>query len=167
MTMEKNQPGDTRAGARNLLLGCVGVRTGEDVLIVREDAGLGYYDAAVVRVRDHYRRLGALFDIDAYTVNSWHAGINPATFYPTPARDDVERWAGVAFGSPRYTRFHSCGTDPGEIAWSVFDATIALDGEDYWRDGRFVFLDRHDQRALLATYPDAARAFEIRRDIGL
>ena len=37
---------DPHGGARNLLLDCVGVKAGEQVLIVREDPALGYYDAA-------------------------------------------------------------------------------------------------------------------------
>lgn len=35
-------------GAENLLLNCAGLRSGDSVLVVHEDPGLGWYDAAVV-----------------------------------------------------------------------------------------------------------------------
>ena len=76
--------------------------------------------------------------------------------------------SGVVFASPCYTHFHTCGdTAPGEVAWTFIDATITIGGETCWQDGRFVFLDRPDIRALLADYPGAEDAFEMRRDIGV
>lgn len=119
------------------------------------------------RVTGHYARVGERFGIDPAVVGSWHAGINPKTFYSGRAEDGLARWGSVAFGSPRYTHFHTCGDDPGEICWSLFDASISFDGTSYWRDGRFVFLDRPEARALLSAYPGAERAFEMRWDIGL
>jgi hypothetical protein len=72
------------------------------------------------------------------------------------------------FASPRYLHFHTCGDyAPGEIAWSVIDTTVTLDGTPYWQDGRFVFLDREEVRALLADFPGCETAFEMRTDIGL
>jgi hypothetical protein len=124
--------------------------------------------AEVVRkVTEHYARVGGRFDVDSSAVGSWHTGINPRTFYAGRADDNLARWGIVAFGSPRYTHFHTCGDTPGEICWSLFDTTISFDGTSYWRDGRFVFLDRPEVRALLSTYPGAERAFEMRWDIGL
>ena len=41
----------------------------------------------------------------------------------------------------------------GDIAISLFDATVAFDGEVLWRDGRFVFMDRPEIRALARDYP--------------
>ena len=35
---------DLAAGARNLLLGCADLERGDDLLIVREDPSLGWYD---------------------------------------------------------------------------------------------------------------------------
>ena len=53
-------PEDLRKGAQNLLLGCVGVAPGDQVLIVREDPGPGYYDAAAGdAVEAEAERLGA------------------------------------------------------------------------------------------------------------
>ena len=125
-------------------------------------------ESLCARVREHYARVAGLFDIDPDVVHSWHVGIHPKTYYAGRARDNVDRWGNVMFASPRYLHFHTCGDyAPGEIAWSVIDATVTLDGTPYWQDGRFVFLERADIRALLADYPGCERAFEMRRDIGL
>ena len=122
----------------------------------------------VARVRRHYRTVAETFDIDPWVVHSWHTGIHPKTFYPAPALGDLERWGAVAFASPRYTHFHTCGDySPGEIAWSLFDATIAFDGEPFWQDGRFVFLERPEIRALIAEHGAPEDAFSARADIGI
>ena len=52
---------EQRAGARNLLINCAGVKSGDTVLVVREEFGLGYYDEAVAdRVEEEARSLGAI-----------------------------------------------------------------------------------------------------------
>jgi len=52
--------GNPVSGARNLLCGCVGLRSGDEVLLVREDAGSGIYDeSAPACVEDEARKLGA------------------------------------------------------------------------------------------------------------
>ena len=120
------------------------------------------------KARAHYSRVGEIFGIDPEVVHSWHVGIHPKVYYDGAARDNVDRWGNVMFASPRYLHFHTCGDyAPGEIAWSVIDATVSLDGTPYWQDGRFVFLDRPEIRALLADYPGWDAAFEMRTDIGL
>lgn len=122
----------------------------------------------VARVRAHYDMVAATFGLDRDIVHSWHAGINPKTFYPRPAAGELERWGGVSFGSPRYLHVHTCGDyAPGEIAWSLFDATVLIDGETYWQDGRFVFLDRPEIRGLLDDYGLPPDALEPRHDIGI
>ena len=119
-------------------------------------------------VRSHYRRVGGLFGIEEDVVHSWHAGIHPQAFYPFKAASDIERWGSVAFANPRYLHFHTCGNyAPGEIAWSIIDATVELDGREYWSRGRFAFLDRPDLRRRLAHYALDASAFEQRLDIGI
>ena len=124
--------------------------------------------ALVTKVWDHYRHVAGLFDIDPRVVHSWHSGIHPRAYYPGAARDNIERWGALSFASPRYTHFHTCGEAvPGEIAWSVFDATIAIGGEVLWDQGRFVFLERDDVKALLADYPGSEQAFAMRWDIGV
>ncbi len=92
----------------------------------------------IEKVRNHYEHVCTLFDIDPYTVHSWHAGINPMTYYHRPAVENIERWGAVAFAGPRYTHFHTCGDyAPGEIAWSMFDTTISIDNKVYWVRGEF------------------------------
>ena len=120
------------------------------------------------KVRNHYQRVGDLFDIETDVVHSWHAGIHPKAFYPFNATSDIDRWGSVAFANPRYLHFHTCGNyAPGEIAWSIFDATVELDGKTYWNRGRFTFLDRPDLRKRLDHYDLDDWAFEQRFDIGI
>jgi hypothetical protein len=122
----------------------------------------------VRRVRSHYRRVAKLYDIDGDVVHSWHAGIHPKAFYPLRATTNIERWGSVAFANPRYLHFHTCGNyAPGEIAWSLFDASVHLDGRVYWEGGRFTFLDTPDMRGRLAHYNLDERAVEQRFDIGI
>lgn len=131
-------------------------------------AGFEGDPASVARVRDHYAFVAETFAIDPAVVHSWHVGIHPKAYYAGAASDNVERWGNVTFASPRYLHFHTCGEyAPGEIAWSLIDPTVTLDGTPYWQDGRFVFLDRPEMRALLDDFPGCAQAFEMRRDIGL
>lgn len=117
---------------------------------------------AAADVRKHYEHVAALFDIEPFSVHSWHAGINPMTYYPAPASENIERWGAVAFASPRYTHFHTCGDfAPGEIAWTMFDTTIYIDGCECWRDGRF--LACKDETFGNSGRPGIVR----RRDIGI
>ncbi len=124
--------------------------------------------AEVSAVRAQYVRVAEKFNIDPNTVDSWHTGIHPKTFYPFAAQENIERWGSVAFGSPRYTHFHTCGTNPGEICWSLFDCTITFDDEVYWQDGQFVFLQRDDIKQRLAEQcPHSPTALDMRFDIGI
>jgi len=79
----------------------------------------------------------------------------------------VQRWSDLAFGSPRYTHFHTCGNNPGNIATAMFDATISFDDQLFWEAGQFVFLDQPEQQALLEHYPEYPDAFRMRWDIGI
>ncbi len=121
----------------------------------------------VRRMRAHFERVGALAGGNAFAINSWHTGINPLTYCDFRMEDDYERWATAAFGSPRMTHFHACGTDPGDIAISIYDATITFDDQVFWRDGRFVFMDEPEVRKLLNVYPGNEAAFTMRWDIGI
>jgi len=125
-------------------------------------------DAELVgRVRAQFERVGALGAGDPWAINSWHTGINPNTFFRGRADADWERWDRVAFGSPRYTHFHMCGADPGLVCGQLFDATISFDGEAYWRNGAFCFLERTEIRTLVGQHPAAPQLTETRRDIGI
>lgn len=120
----------------------------------------------VETVRAQYRRVGGVFDLDPFGVHSWHAGMNPGCFYPFSATANLERWGKVAFANPRYLHFHTCGDyAPGEIAWTLFDATAEFDGRPFWRDGEFCFLNSGDVHRILAE--EGIKALEVRRDIGI
>ncbi len=121
----------------------------------------------VARVERHFERVAGLFGGEAFALNSWHCGINPRTFYAASAEDDIDKWSSMVYGSPRYTHFHACGRDPGDIAISLFDATISFDGEDFWEGGRFVFLERPEVRRILECYPGSEGAYDMRWDIGI
>lgn len=122
----------------------------------------------VEKVRHHYESVSRKLDIDPCVVHSWHAGINHKTFYDRPPEQDLSRWSNLTFSSPRRVHFHTCGAyAPGEIAWNVFDATVYFDNKVYWKDGRFVFLERADIKALLEQYGYQDDMLEMRRDIGI
>jgi hypothetical protein len=122
--------------------------------------------AAVDAVRAHYRRVGAHFGIDPFTVHSWHGGINPGAYYPIRAVAGLERWGKVAFANPRYLHFHTCGSyAPGEIAWTIIDGSATYDGTPFWQEGAFVFLESNEVKSILAE--EALAKLELRRDIGV
>ena len=141
------------------------------VTVVVENGRVTRYEGAaetVDRVRRHYDRVAASFDIDPDVIQSWHAGIHPQTYYSRPPAENLWRWANLTFSSPRRVHFHTCGGGaPGEISWSVFDASIEVDSDRLWCDGRFEFLERDDIRIRLHKYPDAAPLYEMRTDIGV
>ena len=89
-------------------------------------------------------------------------------FYAGAAEETLERRAVVMWGSPRYAHFHTCGDhNPGEVLLSIIDPTIVLDGQTYWRGGRFLFLERDGVRALPEKYPGFEPAFEHRMVVGI
>ena len=123
---------------------------------------IGYEGPAAVvdKVRDHHHSVGEMFGIDPTLVHSWHAGIHPQTFYPLPASHNLSRWSALAFGSPRYLHFHVCGDKPpGEVSWTVIDATVTLDGEPAWDRGYLVLAETEEAQAILARYPASADIF--------
>jgi hypothetical protein len=119
------------------------------------------------RMAAHFEKVAEFAGGNAFAVNSWHTGINPLTYCDFRQEDDFERWGTAVFGSPRVTHFHACGNDPGDIAISIYDATIAFDGEVLWEGGRFVFMDDPQVRALLDVYPGNEAAYTMRWDIGV
>lgn len=122
----------------------------------------------VKKIEAHYDAVSSKFDIDPWVVHSWHAGTNPKTFYDEYPVKDLWRWGNLTFTSPRRVHFHTCGDfAPGEIAWSVFDATVEFDGRIYWDKGEFVFLQREDIQEMLKEYPGFEGAFRARTDIGV
>lgn len=123
--------------------------------------------ALTEQVRSHLQRVADIVGGDPWAINSLHTGINPTTFFESPALSDLDRWTAVAFGSPRYTHFHMCGSNPGDISAKIFDPTITVDGEAFWRDGDFVFLDHPEVRALAETFGVPQTVLRERRPIGV
>ena len=143
----------------------------EPVTLVVKDGRIVDFQGSTqtVRVaRDHYEHVASCFDIDPFVVHSWHGGTNPKIFYPRTAVSDVERWNGVVHSHPRYTHFHTCGAyNPGEIVVGLIDASILINDEPYWEQGRLTLLDHDDARELLVGYPGQEDAFEMKMDIGV
>jgi hypothetical protein len=94
----------------------------------------------VARVQAQFERVASLFGGSSFVVNSWHAGINPFTWFLPPALSNIDRWSALSFGSPRYAHFHMCGSAPGDICGQVFDATITFDDEVIWNRGQLAVL---------------------------
>ncbi len=115
----------------------------------------------VTKIRAHYDAVAEKYSIDRDVIHSWHAGIHPQNGYHGLAVDDLARWGGSAFGNPRYLHLHTCGNyAPGEICVSVFDPSIAVDGEELWRDGSLKFSELPEVQALFDEYPGMRALFE-------
>lgn len=121
----------------------------------------------VARLTRQLERAAALTGGDPFRINSWHTGINPNTYFHGDPYADLERWGTVAYGSPRYTHFHAAGNDPGDVAFHLFDASVAFDGEALWDRGRFCFLDRPEVAAMIGPDQHAMMNASIVRDIGI
>lgn len=112
--------------------------------------------AEVEKLNRHYDYISNTLGINRNRIHSWHAGINPQTFFDLPANDHLDLWCAVSFASPKYLHFHTCGDEPpGEVAWSVFDPTITIDETVFWDSGEFVWLHRKDNKALIDSYEGA------------
>jgi hypothetical protein len=135
----------------------------EDGVIVRIEGD----DALVSRTKAQFARVGALFGGDTWSLNSWHAGTNPFTFFTRPALSDIDRWSSVAFASPRYAHFHMCGSAPGDICGQIFDPTITFDDTVIWDRGRSAFLSADDKRRLLGQIDVSPDVFQEPYDIGV
>ena len=114
----------------------------------------------VADVEAHYARVAAEFGLDAYNIDSWHAGIHPLMAYDSTAAADPLRWSGTAFPHPRLLHFHTCGSGPpGEICWMILDPTVVIDGVALWENGR-LHPERFDRsRQVLEELPALAAAF--------
>lgn len=122
------------------------------VVAIIEDTHVVDFDGdeiEIIKIRKQLERAASITGGNAYRINSWHTGINPYTFYEGDPYANLERWGTVAYGSPRYTHIHGAGKNPGDISIQLFDASISFDGENFWDEGKFVFLDRPEVQALL------------------
>ncbi len=122
----------------------------------------------VAKLNKHYDYISNTLGINRNRIHSWHVGINPQTRFDQPADDYLDLWSAISFGSPRYLHFHTCGDEPpGEIAWSVFNPTITIDGNTYWDKGEFVWLQRTDNKALIEAKEGAHYLLEPSLGIGI
>jgi hypothetical protein len=135
----------------------------EDGVIVRIEGD----DGLVTRAKAQFARVGSLFGGNPWSLNSWHAGTNPFTFFARPALSDIDRWSSVAFASPRYAHFHMCGSAPGDICGQIFDPTITFDDTVIWDRGRSAFLSSDDKRRLLGQIDVSPDVFHEPYDIGV
>jgi hypothetical protein len=62
---------------------------------------------------------------------------------------------------------HVTGKGPGDISIQLFDASIRLDNEALWDNGRFSYLDSNEVQALLSPAERKRLNASIRLDIGL
>jgi hypothetical protein len=118
-------------------------------------------DAELVEAfKGHYEQVAKKFELDAFYIDSWHAGIHPLMCYDMPASTDPVRWSQTVFPNPRFLHFHTCGTGPpGEICWMILDPTILINGVALWENGRL-----HPERftetlEVLRLAPDLTSAF--------
>jgi len=106
--------------------------------------------SAVQVIQDHYDLITETLGVNRNRVHSWHAGINPHTFYTEKIEDNFECWNATSFSSPRYLHFHTCGDlAPCEITWSVFNPTVTIDDQLFWEDGEFCWLQRPENKELI------------------
>ena len=114
----------------------------------------------VAEVEAHYDRVAAQFGLDAYNIDSWHAGIHPLMAYDSTAAADPMRWSGTAFPHPRLLHFHTCGSGPpGEICWMILDPTVVIDGVALWEHGRLHPERFERSRQVLDQFPALKAAF--------
>jgi len=121
----------------------------------------------VARLHAQMSRAAALTGGDPMRINSWHTGINPNTFTKSQAMADPDRWGAIAFGAPRYTHFHAAGHDPGDVAFSLLDATISFDDVAFWKNGQFAFLDLPEVAALIPEEVKPVFHAALRPPIGI
>jgi len=142
----------------------------DGVVLAKVDAGelKGFEGPAAVvqQLNEHCDFVAMSLNMNRNRIHSWHAGLNPHTFFDGSMTADLMRWENISFASPRYLHVHTCGDlPPGEITWSVFNPTVIIDGETYWENGQFVWYQREDNRALIAEAAGAECLLELSNTI--
>ena len=135
-----------------------------------EDSRMVHFDGdagVIAGLRAQLERAAGITGGDPFRLNSWHTGINPYTFFDGNPHDYIERWGTVSYGSPRYTHIHAAGTDPGDAAIHLMDASILFDDQPFWEQGKFVYLDRLEIQALFDDECRKQLNSSVLRDIGL
>jgi hypothetical protein len=110
--------------------------------------------AVIASIQNHYHTVSSTFGIDTYAVHSWHAGIHPGCSYYKDPATSPDHWSNTVFANPRFLHFHTCGNyAPGEISWMVLDATIYIDGEKLWENGRICLSQFEQSSPCLDKWP--------------
>ncbi len=145
----------------------------ETIVAEVSDGELTGFTGPVESVRaaqDHYDHVAGTLGINRNRIHSWHAGLNPFAGFDGDLATDrgLSEWESISFASPRYLHFHTCGdVPPGEITWSLFNPTVQVDGQTFWQDGQFLWLQRPEIRAMLDATPGALSLLETSADIGI
>lgn len=115
----------------------------------------------VASIEAHYDRVARLFEIDPARVHSWHIGLHPGLHYDQPAAADPDRWSNTVFNHPRILHFHTCGAyPPGEISWNLKDATLCIDGEALWYQGRLRIEGFEQLDDCLRLWPELRQLYQ-------
>jgi len=131
-------------------------------------ASLDGDEESVNKIQHYTSNVSAALGVTETNIHSWHAGINPMTFFASDVDQNLKAWGAVSFGSPRYLHFHTAGkTPPGEITWSIFNPTVWIDDQCFWRDGQCCWLQRLDNKKLIERYDGGSLLFEESADIGV
>lgn len=123
---------------------------------------------AVAIIRKHYERVGQVLGYDSHRVHSWHTGMNPMTRFERSADQHLEEWESISFASPGYLHFHTAGEQaPGEVAWSLFNATVSVDSEIIIQDGQMVWFQNAENIELIRQYDCIDRLTGPNASLGL
>lgn len=123
----------------------------------------------IQRFEAHHQTVAETFDIDAKSIDSWHAGIHPGCLFTRKAADDPDYWSNSIFTNPRFLHFHTCGNGPpGEICWMIQDPTVSVDGVALWENGSLHPERMERTKAVLDQWPELPALFATpERGIGL
>ncbi len=131
-------------------------------------ASLDGDEKSVKKIERYVSDVSTALGVTETNIHSWHAGINPLTFFSEDVDQNLKAWGAISFGSPRYLHFHTAGkTPPGEITWSIFNASVWIDDQCFWRDGEFCWLQRSDNKELIRRIDSGHLLFEKSADIGV
>jgi hypothetical protein len=125
-------------------------------------------DSEVAKIDGHYDCISNTLGINRNRIHSWHEGINPQTYFDQSADDYLDLWRPYHLEVRGICTFMPAAMiTPGEVAWSVFNLTITIDGVVYWENGEFDWLQQAANKALIESYEGAYCLLEPRLPIGI
>jgi hypothetical protein len=125
------------------------------------------------RFRRFYEEMGEHIGEDAWNVSSWHAGTHPKAkvYYSPDENPDV--WGRGEHNNPNVFHFHLGGSKVRHeydypymfhVSVEMDRATVFLDGEKLYDQGRLTVLDDPDFRAAAREYGDPDELFNVAVD---